>query len=1184
MNTAKHFSLPQLAGCLIGALLSAMAIADDSEIFLGTNAAAASPNILFILDTSGSMSSSVTSQAAYDATTTYPGSCSTSVVYFANSSSPPSGCVGLKSVTVAAQKCQSANVPLSSATGSPGFFTGTFIQWRLSGGNYAWNSSLGSSASRFEVACLDDYQLGLSTLPSKYIGTTNSAANEWTTTASTSYWAPPPGGLGGSGVVFTLYSGNYLNYQTSNPPLVIGTRISVVQQAATNLINSVSNVNIGLMRYSNNGGNGDAAAAGGMVAYPVSPVATNRVNLVTTLNSYSANGWTPLSETLYEAYLYYSGGQVNFGNSSQPFQSVASSRVGGSASSNQYQSPIKFSCQKNFIVYLTDGLPTQDNQADSLITALPNETTLGGACDDTTQSPYTGLDALGIPIPGGWGPGSQAGMCMKPLAKYMFNGDLSSLPGQQNVSLYAIGFGDDPALATAFGWLNRAATAGGGRAYTANDLTSLEGVLTNIVGNILQDSTSFNAPTVPVNAFNRSANLNDLYFSVFQPSLNYHWPGNVKRYEYANGAIVDANGSPAVNPANGFFKNSAQSVWSAVADGANVNKGGAANMLPFWDPGTTPSRSVYTYIGSNPGSPVALASNAAYSFVTTNPALTNTVIGLAAAATAAQHDNVINFVRGEDVKDANGNGIVNENRFAMGDPMHGQPGVVVYGGTTSSPDVTNAAVFADENDGMLHAIDARTGTELWSFIPQELLANMAPLYSNATQSAKQYMLDGDVVVLKLDVNNDGIIDPAAGDRVIIYFGQGRGGSNYYALDVTNKNAPKFLWTLTPTQLPGIGQAWSTPQLTKVNISGATQNAQKLALIMGGGYDPAEEVAAYHSPDGVGNHVYMVDALSGALLWSAGPGASTTDTLKLTRMDHSIPSNMTVIDLNSDGYVDRMYVGDMAGQLWRFDVTNGNPAATLVAGGVIASLGTHDDASHAVIDTRRFYAAPDVAAVAQKGLSPFLNIAIGSGYRGHPLDTSAQDRFYSVRDSSPYTALTQAQYVAYPVIHDGDLVDVTTNVAAVIPAGSPGWKMLLDQAGGWDGEKVLSSSVTLNGTIYFPTYTPNTSSSSDPCTPGLGLNIAYAVSVFNAAPTNNLDSNTAQVNTTVSDRYMHLAQSGIAPSMSVLFMQTQGTCTGVGCTPPPGPPKPICTYAQEVTNMCGNVGDKIRTYWREGDAN
>src|SRR5207247_8753394 len=150
------------------------------------------------------------------------------------------------------------------------------------------------------------------------------------------------------------------------------------------------------------------------VAYPISPVAANRTNLVNTVNSYSPGGLTPLSETLYEAYQYYSGGNVLFGNTSQPSLSVAGSRVGGSAASNQYQPPVQYQLQKNFIVYLTDGLPTADNQADSLITALPTEATVGGACDDTSKSPYNGLDSNGVAIPGGWGfpgPSGTDGKC-----------------------------------------------------------------------------------------------------------------------------------------------------------------------------------------------------------------------------------------------------------------------------------------------------------------------------------------------------------------------------------------------------------------------------------------------------------------------------------------------------------------------------------------------------------------------------------------------------------------------------------------------------------------------------------------------------------------------------------------------------------------------------------------------------
>src|SRR5205814_1661312 len=105
----------------------------------------------------------------------------------------------------------------------------------------------GSSSD--EVACQRDYS-STAPIPTTYNGPNNTAASEWVNTANAanSYWAQS----GASGGGYTLYSANYLNHLASNPPTVSGTRISVVQQAATNLINSLSNVNIGLMRYSNN--------------------------------------------------------------------------------------------------------------------------------------------------------------------------------------------------------------------------------------------------------------------------------------------------------------------------------------------------------------------------------------------------------------------------------------------------------------------------------------------------------------------------------------------------------------------------------------------------------------------------------------------------------------------------------------------------------------------------------------------------------------------------------------------------------------------------------------------------------------------------------------------------------------------------------------------------------------------
>src|SRR2546429_6457262 len=130
---------------------------------------------------------------------------------------------------------------------------------------------------------------------------------------------------------------------------------------------------------------------------------------------------------------------------------------------------------------------------------------------------------------------------------------------------------------------------------------------------------------------------------------------------------------------------------------------------------------------------------------------------------------------------------------------------------------------------------------------------------------------------------------------------------------------------------------------------------------------------------------MVDALYGKVLWSAGPTGVTLSSnqpnLALSRMDHAIPSDIAVLDIDGDSYADRMYVGDMAGQLWRFDISNGSTAANLVAGGVIASLGTHDDATHTVAATRRFYNRPHVAGGAQGGVPPLFHHSIGSGGLG-----------------------------------------------------------------------------------------------------------------------------------------------------------------------------------------------------------
>jgi type IV pilus assembly protein PilY1 len=1164
----KPFGLLLAAASLVlGAGQSALA--DDSEIFSGPGGAGIAPNVLFILDTSGSMSSALNTQKAYDPGTSYSGVCKADQLYFQSSQLPaPSGCTGLDYFPATSLACVQASAAFGPS--GPGYYQDSFIQWQANGSNYSWSPAL--SGKGLDVQCLGDYTAAdAKHYPTTYSGPTNSTATEWTTntTDTNSYW-----NLGGAGGGYVLYSGNYLNYLAGPPPTVASTRIQIVQQAGTNFINSISGMNIGLMRYSNNnGGSNDTSASGGMVAYPVSHVWTDRANLITTLNNYNPAGWTPLSETLYEAYLYYSGGPVHFGLNSKPFASVPGSL--DPQDSTRYKSPITTQCQKNYIIYLTDGLPTQDNEADSLITGLPDESTLGGSCDDTSQSPYNGKDASGNAIPGGWGPAQTAGKCMTALARYLNNADLSSaFSGTQSVQLYTIGFGNDSGLAAASGWLKKAATAGGGKFFLAKDTSGLQAALSSIVSNVLTNSTTFTAPVAPVNPQNASSTVNNLYLTLFQPSTNWHWPGNLKKYKLdSNGNVLDANNNAALDTTTGFIKDGTQSIWSTVVDGGKVPLGGAASQIPTWDPAQKPSRNVYTYIGASPTSPVDLTGGA-YAFKTTNTAITNALLGVNDAAT---HDAVINYARGENLKSENNDTTTTDTRHAMGDSLHSAPAVMIYNGTTTAQNINDGAAFVATNDGFLHAFDINDGHELWSFIPQEMLQGLLGLYSNNATSPKHYGLDGTVQLLVIDFNHDGVIDAGAGDRVLLFVGAGRGGNNYYAFDVTSKTTPKLLWSVGRST-PGmstIGQTWSNPKLARVNISGATQNNQKLVLIFGGGYDTTEEAAGYQIKDSSGNGLYMIDALTGSLLWSAGPSDSTTAQLKLANMDHAIPSDVLVIDLDGDGYADRMYVGDMGGQLWRFDIFNGNAADKLVTGGRIASLGTHDDTTHDDTAARRFYYPPDWSVVSRRGMPTFLNLAIGSGYRGHPLNTSIQDRFYSIRDYQPYAKLTTDQYAKLTVIKDSDptLVDVTTTVTPTMGDNPEGWKLRLTNP----GEKVLSRATVLPDRITFVTYMPGSSSTS--CSPALGSNMQYAVSILNAAPVANLSN---QGNQKVADRSAKMAQVGIAPGVTLILNNLDPA--KATSSPPTTPAPPQCVSGAEVLKVCRNFNTRMKTWWSESDAN
>ncbi len=1090
MSALKDHSLALLAGLASVSLAGAPAVlADDTELFVNDAAHALPPNILLILDTSGSMDALVQGHEAFDPAATYDGACVPNRVYWREGAGDPPECDTPRWLDASALACAAAIAAFESEAGR---LVGRAAQYDAS--DRRWKAVSPSDSAEI-VECADDRgRHGDGSSSTDVYATNGNDAAAWSARAEDEIaWS--------SFATLTLYSANYLNWY--HGPTAPTSRMQVMKAVAAGLAGSINGVNIGLMRYN--------SSSGGRVVHAVNDVTANRATLLSAIDALSPAGRTPMAETLYEAARYFRGMPPRYGTAGV-----------GIGPDGRYETPVSAACQRNYIVYLTDGEPSGDTGAAALAPMLPGfSSMIGGSCS-----------------------GSGDGTCLAELARYLYEGDLDpNLPGKQNVATYTIGFTVDlPLLATL-------AAAGGGQHFVANDTQSLTRALTNIVTSILETQATFTAPTASVNSFNRTQHVNDLFVTVFQPSETRHWPGNLKKYRLRgeDAMIVDANGNPAVDE-TGFFAESAHSFWSAEPDGRRVTQGGAANRLP-----SPAARRVFTYLGN----PLLVAADNAVR--TDNPQITGSLLGLGDPGQPGR-DDVIDFIRGRDVHDVNQDGSTSDARRQIGDPLHSQPAALVYGGTPNAPDGSDAVVFVATNDGFLHAIDASTGVEKWAFVAPEFLADQVHLLQNAPSQAKQYGIDGNLR-LQVLADHDGIIDASSGEKVYLFFGLRRGGNAYYGLDVTNPDAPSLLWRLDGTDLPGLGQTWSSPVPTRIRVGQTERNA----VIFGGGYDAAQDNYAART-DNLGNALYIVDSVTGAVVWH---GASSGATQTFRDMRYSIPADVKVIDLDADGLADRMYAADMGGQVWRFDIFNGQPAASLVTGGVIARFGSAGHDAPALADTRRFYYGPDVA-LARTRAGSFLHIGIGSGYRAHPNETDNRNRFYALRDHDPFRHLTQAEFNARAIITENDLEDVTDDIDVVINPGSAGWMLRLEA-----GEKVLAEARTFDNDVYFTTFTPSAALGANGCEPQLGTNRLYVVSLFDGAPVSRLDRSLDENELTIDDR-ARAFHGSIASEVSFLFPSAAdpASCEGDNCRPLPV----VCVDLFCMPTSFGS--HPIRTYWRQ----
>lgn len=566
----------------------------------------------------------------------------------------------------------------------------------------------------------------------------------------------------------------------------------------------------------------------------------------------------------------------------------------------------------------------------------------------------------------------------------------------------------------------------------------------------------------------------------------------------------------------------------------------------------------------------------------------------AVIANPAENESVINWVRGQD-------NFENENQNLLsglpdytdirasvhGDVLHSRPAVINYNRWPTNPLLprsnNDVYVFYGANDGIFHAVqggmaadaddpDGLTGgQEVWGFVPQEFFPSLKRLRNNSpmisSSNKKPYFADGPIGVYAHDTNGDDKLSlleadevTASGDIVNLYIGMRRGGRFIYSLNVTDPSDPKLNWKISNTTagFEELGQTWSETKVIE-GMNGYTNPV----LIFGAGYDSAvedinpsaitvfddEKVNATNRSMGRG--IYVVDAITGEKIVSIGGSHSQNVDKVISGMDYAIPSDVTVIKNLSGGQVNRAYVGDTGGNVWRLDFaatytpTSAATRSNWVTVTKIASVGGAAMASFSAANLRKFFFPPDV--VEQSGFDAIL---MGSGDREHPFDTTVVNRMYMFKDkgsdAGPLTGTiatldTIKETAAVSSATNNWLYDATDNCiqqtcagnnSAGVPYGTTTVEAgRLTSAFGWyitlrAGEKVIGNAVALGGTVFFNTNQPATVASSTTCESNLGIARQYQVAVADATAVTNLDTSNSVLN--VADRSVE-AGGGYLPS-------------------------------------------------------
>ncbi|MCH7548892.1 MAG: hypothetical protein IH969_05030 [Candidatus Krumholzibacteriota bacterium] len=372
---------------------------------------------------------------------------------------------------------------------------------------------------------------------------------------------------------------------------------------------------------------------------------------------------------------------------------------------------------------------------------------------------------------------------------------------------------------------------------------------------------------------------------------------------------------------------------------------------------------------------------------------------------------VIDWTRGESVF-----GLRERGAWKLGDVVDSSPVPIrAPGGFSLDPSYSTFAIanagrrdmlYVGANDGMMHAFDMDTGVEVWSYIPNRALVDLPSLAD--TLYCHEYTVD-----LTPTVADQKIMGTW---KTVLVGGMRDGGNTYFALDVTDPDLPGLLWE---TDIAGLYGSWSKPAIADVNWS------TEPVMVVGTGPNDVTGVAS----------IVILDMSNGSVLWTS---ALSTNTDSFGVPIKNMTTGATLVDLDLDGTTDLGYMGDLAGNMHRIDLSTFPPSTSVL----YSSAG------------QPIQAAPILTVDYNDDV--FVYFGTGQYLDVPDFSTTDQQSFYCVYDDHTVSTVTQME-----------LVDQTI-VVSLISAAQRGWYVDLVQQ---PGERVFTSAVLVAEVVYVTSISP-----------------------------------------------------------------------------------------------------------------